>query len=102
MGQDLVLLVLVRRQRKLSRERLKQRQQIMTDQKKPEAIAEDDLDAVQGAGAKDGHDSYANLETNFVRDPRKKDGIIWMDSGEGAGIRDEEKAVRKGASPNGI
>ena len=36
----------------------------MTDQKKPEAIADDDLDAVQGAGA---------------RAPAGKDGIIWIE-----------------------
>ena len=74
----------------------------MSDQKKPEAIADDDLDAVQGAGVKDSRDSYANLETNFVRDPRKKDGIIWMDGGEGAVVKDEEKGVQTGGSPNGI
>ena len=36
----------------------------MTDQKKPEAISDDDLDAVQGAG---------------VRAPAGKDGIIWIE-----------------------
>ncbi|MEM1298045.1 MAG: hypothetical protein AAGH68_02105 [Pseudomonadota bacterium] len=56
----------------------------MTDQKKPDAIADDDLDTAQGGmlsfGAetttvkgKDTRDSYANLEVSHARKPGGKD-----------------------------
>ena len=67
----------------------------MTNQKAAVTIADEDLDAVQGAGGaiRDTHDSYANLETNFVRQPS---------GGSQNQKRAGDKQLLAGSQPSGI
>ena len=77
----------------------------MTKDKTPQALADDDLDTVQGAGGKDSRDSYANLETNYLKQPAKSgknSGIILSDETETILMDKDTKKVIAGSGDGGI